>query len=64
MLETPKILTVGYRKGKFQVGEILYSCFLLCLKKSHLVELLSVGKGSLLQVKRDSPLDLYSCAGS
>lgn len=56
MLESPEILIAKYVKRKFQVGEILYSRFLLSLKK---VELLIEGQARLLQVKRDSPLDLY-----
>ena len=64
MLEPLEILIVGYVKKKFQVGEILYSCFLLSLKKSYLIQLLTVGKGSLLQVERASPLGLHSCTGS
>lgn len=58
MLESPEILIVGYAKRKFQVGEIWYSCFLLSLKKFHLVVLLTEGQARLLQVKRDPPLDL------
>lgn len=46
MLESPEILIVGYAEKKSQVGEILYSCFLLILKKLHLVELLTEGQAS------------------
>lgn len=58
MLESPEILIVEYTKREYQVGEIWYSCFLLSLKKFHLVELLTEGQARLLQVKRDPLLDL------
>lgn len=59
MLESPEILTVGYVKRKFFMGEILYSCFLLSLKKFPLLELLTEGQDRLLQVKRGLSFRLY-----